>query len=86
MLSLKISSNLGFSYKSIKQFDDLLTANEYLKTHTDELKKKRWILVDETNGYVHLACSIFSEVKDELSKGASISDDEYLKTFLSQTE
>lgn len=85
MLSLKISNNLGVSYKSIQQFEDLLTATNYLKTHRDELRKKRWIIVDEVTGYVHLACSIFSEVKDEVTKGASISDDVYLKLYLSQS-
>ena len=84
MLELKISNNLGVSYKSIKQFNDLLTANEYLKTHRDELSKKRWIIIDNETGYIHLVCSIFSEVKNEVTKGASISDDLYLKRYLSQ--
>jgi len=58
MLKLKVSSNLGVSYKDIEQFEDLWTASDYLRKNKDALTKKRWIIEDET-GFLPLVCAIF---------------------------
>lgn len=84
MLKLKVSSNLGVSYKDIEQFKDLLTASDYLRKNKDALKKKRWIIEDET-GFLPLVCSIFEEsVYEVQNRQASISDDKYLRRYLTQ--
>ena len=84
MLKLKVSSNLGVSYKDIEQFENLLTASDYLRTNKDALKKKRWIIEDET-GFLPLVCSIFEETVYEVKNHhASISDDKYLRRYLAQ--
>ena len=84
MLKLKVSSNLGVSYKVIEKFDDLLTASDFLRKNKEALRKKRWIIEDET-GFLPRVCSIFEESAREVQNHqANLSDDTYLRRYLMQ--
>jgi hypothetical protein len=86
MYTLKVSNNLGVSYKDLIQFHTLSIATEYLRTHKDELKKKRWIITDESGGLV-LVCLLFEETAREVEhRHAYTSDDPYLQRYLSKED
>jgi hypothetical protein len=84
MYTLKVSSNLGVLYKELIQFHTLSLAKEYIRTHADELKKKRWIITDES-GEIALVCPLFEETAFEVEhRRACASDDPYLQRYLIQ--
>lgn len=84
MLKLKVSRNLGASYKDIEQFDDMLTATVFLESKKEELKKQRWVIEDEM-GFLPLVCPLFDDIAEEVTNNhVSVSGDVYLRRYLNQ--